>query len=90
MKQVGATIQSKVCTKCNEVKSIDNYSSYKNKPKKDGTITIGIRPYCDKCKNQMTKDWFAKQEGYKKQWRKDNPEKVKASDMIKNHIIIFP
>lgn len=74
-------MDSKECTKCNIVKSIDNYSKYKYKPKNDGTQKIGIRTYCNKCKNQMTKDWFNKNKGYKKQWRKENPDKVRKENL---------
>lgn len=74
-------METKVCTKCNKVKSIDCYSKYKYKPKKDGTQKTGIRSYCNKCKNQMTKDWFDKNKDYKKQWRKENPEKVKQQNL---------
>lgn len=76
-----ADVGSKICTKCNKVKTIDNYSKYKYKPKKDGTQKIGIRSYCNKCKNQMTKDWFDKNKDYKKKWRKENPEKVKEENL---------
>jgi hypothetical protein len=76
-----ADVGSKICTKCKEKKSIDDYSKYKYKPKKDGTQKIGIRTYCNKCKNQMTKKWFYKNEGYKKQWRKENPKKVKEENL---------
>jgi hypothetical protein len=71
----------KQCTKCNEVKSINDYSKYKFKRKKDGTQKIGIRSYCNKCKNQMTKDWFDKNKGYKNKWRKENPEKVRQENL---------
>lgn len=76
-----ADVGSKICTKCNEVTSIDNFSRYKYKPKKDGTQKIGIRTYCNKCKNQMTKNWFEKNKGYKKKWRKENPEKAKEENL---------
>jgi hypothetical protein len=76
-----ADVVIKICTKCDKVKNIDNYSKYKYKPKKDGTQKIGIRSYCDKCKNQMTKDWFDKNKDYKKQWRKENPEKLKEQNI---------
>mgnify|MGYP003652087023 CR=1 FL=1 len=71
----------KKCTKCNEIKSINDYSKYKFKPRKDGTQKIGIRSYCNKCKNQMTKDWFDKNKGYKKKWRKENPDKVRQENL---------
>ena len=71
----------KICTKCCKDKSINNYSRYKFKPKKDGTQKIGIRTYCNECKNQITKDWFNKNKDYKKQWRKENLEKVKEENL---------
>ena len=72
---------SKICTKCKKVKSIDNYSEYKYKPKKDNTQKIGVRSYCNNCKNKMTKDWFDKNKDYKRQWRKENTEKVKKENL---------
>lgn len=74
-------METKKCSKCSEVKSVDDYSKYKFKPKKDGTQKIGVRSYCNKCKNQMTRDWFNKNKDYKKQWRKENPEKVKNENL---------
>ena len=73
-------METKECSKCNEIKSIDNYSKYKYKPRKDGTQKIALRPHCNKCKNEMTKNWFNKNEGYKKKWRKENPEKARKEN----------
>jgi hypothetical protein len=75
-----ADVGSKICTKCKESKSISNYSKYKYKPRKDGTQKIAFRPHCNDCKNKMTKNWFDNNEGYKKQWRKENPNKVKQEN----------
>jgi len=72
---------SKTCTKCKVNKPIDDYSTYKYKPKKDGTQKIGLRTYCNQCKNKMTKDWFIKNHGYKKEWRKQNPLKAKQENL---------
>ena len=71
---------SKTCTKCKIIKSINNYSKYKYKPKKDGTQKTAIRAHCNDCKNEMTKNWFNNNKGYKKQWRKENPNKVKQEN----------
>jgi|TARA_R110000851_G_scaffold315820_1_gene478584 uncharacterized protein (UPF0262 family) len=73
-------MEERICVKCNEVKSIDNYSKYKYKPKKDGTQKIALRKYCNNCKNKITKDWFDKNKDYKKKWRKEKPERVKQEN----------
>lgn len=73
--------ESKICTKCGIDKSLSNYSFYKYKPKKDGTQKKGVRAHCNKCKIQMTKNWFDKNKCYKQQWRKENTEKVKEYNL---------
>ena len=71
----------KVCSKCKNEKALENYSVYKYKPKKDGTQKIGLRTYCNSCKNEYTKKFFLENEGYKKQWRLKNPDKVKNENL---------
>lgn len=71
----------KVCSKCGVQKSNDEYSKYFYKPKKDGTKKIGIRTYCNSCKNKMVKDWFEINNDYKKEYRKRNPEKLKEENL---------
>jgi hypothetical protein len=71
----------KVCSKCGVQKLNDEYSKYFYKPKKDGTKKIGIRTYCNSCKNKMVKDWFEINNDYKKEYRKRNPEKLKEENL---------
>jgi hypothetical protein len=66
----------RVCSKCSEYKSIDNYNIYKFKPKADGTQKLAIRKYCKDCQYKFTKKFFAENENYKKEWRLKNPDKV--------------
>lgn len=74
----------KVCSKCNENKSIDSYNTYKYKPKNDGSQTLSVRSYCKVCQYVFTKKFFDKNQGYKKQWRLKNPEKVKSENLRAN------
>jgi len=71
----------RVCSKCNDNKSIDNYNTYKLKPKKNGTQNISTRSYCKQCQYNYTKKFFEENKKYKKEWRLKNPEKVKAENL---------
>ena len=71
----------KVCTKCNIEKTIDGFSEYFFKPKKDGTKKKSIRNICKECYNKRSKEFFQENPNYKKDWRKNNPEKVKAENL---------
>ena len=66
----------RVCSKCSEDKSIDNYNVYKFKPKADGTQKLAIRKYCKDCQYKFTKKFFAENKNYKKEWRLKNPDKA--------------
>lgn len=71
----------KICSKCGESKELNEYNSFKYKPKKDGSQKIGVRTYCKKCQYVFTKNFFDKNIGYKKQWRCNNPEKLKEENL---------
>lgn len=66
----------KICTKCNEAKSLDEY--YKSNKTKDGR-----RERCKSCISEQTRQWREDNKeytlDYAKEYRKNNAEKVKAS-----------
>lgn len=78
--------QSKICSKCKEIKSLDNFS-------KDKYIKSGHRCQCKECSkkyrlqnkhkiienNKKNKDEISK---YKKQYRKKNIEELKLKDKL--------
>lgn len=63
---------TKKCSKCEEVKSIDNF--YKNKTSKDK-----LYGECKKCNNKRTAEYFKFTE-YRKKWTKANPNYFKEYD----------
>jgi hypothetical protein len=71
----------RVCSKCSENKSIDNYNVYTYKPRADGTQKVGRRGFCKDCQYNNTKRFFAKNENYKKEWRLKNPDKVISENL---------
>ncbi len=61
----------KECSKCGQLKSIDNFSLNRGKP----------RSYCKECHNKYVKEvWYPKnskkQIQYSEKWKKKNPEKT--------------
>ena len=78
-------VESKICYKCKQIKSIMEF--YKNKDHKDGLQNICKE--CDKAeskkyreanpgKNNLTvKNWRKNHPEYQKEWREKNPEYVK-------------
>jgi hypothetical protein len=72
----------KVCTKCKKRKPIDKFPKYKGVLKIDGSRSILTRSDCKICCYNATKRWFSKNPGYKKLYRKRNPEKVKQENLI--------
>jgi hypothetical protein len=70
----------KVCTRCNQEKDFSEF--HKCKSSKDGH-----KPACKKCRNEWQCKWWADNpdqhdfiKAYIKKWKKENPEKEKASD----------
>ena len=67
---------SKTCTKCRQILTIDNFS-----PKPSGQL--GFRAECKKCRSNYTREWVAKNKDRKsasdKAYRAANKEKVAAT-----------
>ena len=66
----------KQCTKCKEVKPLEEFN--KDKSKKDG-----LRYNCKSCTNSISKKWYKnnpeKGKANAKSWSKDNPDRVKSN-----------
>ena len=60
-------IERKKCTKCGEVKSIDDYPNDTRKTKKG--IKKTKKGHCKGCASAMNKAWFSRNKDYKKEWR---------------------
>jgi putative lipase involved disintegration of autophagic bodies len=71
----------KKCSKCFKEKKTSEFNSYKYKPKADCSQSIGIRRYCKECQYNYSKKFINENEGYKKQWRIKNPDKVKEENL---------
>ena len=71
----------KECTKCKEVKSIDEFPFVYGRKKKDGTRKGRYHSRCKKCKKEILKIWRDKNPEYSKKeskkWREKNPNKSK-------------
>jgi len=63
-------MDTKVCRKCKEVKTLDGFS--KDKSKKDGCQTK-----CKACKKEYDAEYRAANPDYQAEYRAENPEKVK-------------
>ena len=68
------TIEGKVCTKCGEWKTLDEFNKKK-------TGKYGKQPKCRECQKEYNKQWSENnkeyRKEYKKQWRENNPEYYK-------------
>jgi len=64
-------MQTKQCTKCGEVKGLDEFS--KDKGKK-----YGVSSQCKICKKQYKKKYYEENKEYFKKYRQENKERIKA------------
>ena len=64
----------KLCTKCNVVKSINEFN------KRDNTID-GMQYYCRDCQNKSKLEWIQNNPDYVKKWRQNNPDYVKKFNL---------
>lgn len=73
---------SKKCTKCGEVKPLDDYS-------RDKSTKDGLSKYCRLCRNMYHKRWRTnnnqRSREFAANWRRRNPQKVKEyNESLKN------
>jgi hypothetical protein len=85
LKTMETIIESKVCKRCKENKSLKDY--HIERKKKDG-----LKPWCAACQCEITRNWRLRnlehKTQYNKQWFKDNPTYNYA--YVKNRINTDP
>jgi hypothetical protein len=80
-----ADVGSKICTKCNTNKNINEFSFVYGRKRKDGTKKGRYHSQCKICRKSVLKNWRNKNPEYSKEaskeWRENNPDKKREYDL---------